>query len=43
MVQAYTAVRKASENFAAPRAIEDYMLQAMADVSPTKWHLAHVT
>jgi hypothetical protein len=29
MVQAYSAVRKASEDFAAPLAIKDYMLQAM--------------
>jgi ergothioneine biosynthesis protein EgtB len=43
LVQAYTATRKASEDFAAPLAIEDYMLQAMDDVSPTKWHLAHVS
>jgi ergothioneine biosynthesis protein EgtB len=43
LVQAYTATRKASETFAAPLAIEDYMLQAMDDVSPTKWHLAHVS
>lgn len=43
MVSAYTAARNASEDFAAPLAIEDYMLQAMDDVSPTKWHLAHVS
>jgi hypothetical protein len=43
MVQAYSAVRKASEDFAAPLAIEDYMLQAMPGVSPTKSHLAHIT
>jgi ergothioneine biosynthesis protein EgtB len=27
----------------APLAIEDYGLQAMADASPAKWHLAHTT
>lgn len=43
LVEEYTATRKASEQFAAPLAIEDYMLQAMDDVSPTKWHLAHVS
>ena len=43
MVQAYSAVRKASEDFAAPLAIKDYMLQAMPSFSPAKWHLAHIT
>lgn len=43
LVEAYSAVRKDSEEFAAPLAIEDYMVQAVADASPTKWHLAHVT
>jgi ergothioneine biosynthesis protein EgtB len=43
LVEAFTATRKATETFAAPLAIEDYMLQAMDDVSPTKWHLAHVS
>lgn len=27
----------------APLEIEDYCIQAMSDVSPPKWHLAHVT
>ncbi len=41
--EAYGAVRQASEHFAAPLAVEDYMLQATPDVSPMKWHLAHVS
>ena len=43
LVEAYGAVRQASEQFAAPLAIEDYMVQAGPDASPTKWHLAHVS
>lgn len=43
LVDAYGAVRQASEQFAAPLAIEDYMVQAVPDASPTKWHLAHVS
>ena len=43
LVDAYGAVRQASEQFAAPLSIEDYMVQAVPDASPTKWHLAHVS
>ena len=32
-----------TERLAAPLATEDYVVQTMVDVSPTKWHLAHVT
>jgi len=39
----YRAVRGDSERLAAPLATEDYVVQAMPDVSPPKWHLAHVT
>lgn len=39
----YTAVRRASEQFCAPLAIEDYGLQATAETSPPKWHLAHTS
>jgi ergothioneine biosynthesis protein EgtB len=37
----YLAVRRASEALCRPLAVEDYGLQAMADASPPKWHLAH--
>jgi len=39
----FERVRRASEAFAAPLAPEDQVIQSMPDVSPTKWHLAHVT
>ncbi|MBZ0112798.1 MAG: ergothioneine biosynthesis protein EgtB [Thermoanaerobaculia bacterium] len=39
----YQRVRAATESLAGPLATEDYVVQSMPDVSPTKWHLAHVT
>jgi len=39
----YLAVRQLSEAIVAPLAPEDTVVQSMPDVSPTKWHLAHVT
>ena len=39
----YQDVRATTERLCTPLATEDYVLQAMPDVSPTKWHLAHVS
>ena len=39
----YGRVRARTEALADPLAVEDYVVQSMPDVSPTKWHLAHVT
>jgi ergothioneine biosynthesis protein EgtB len=39
----YAAVRRTSEALAQPLAVDDYGLQAMPEVSPPKWHLAHTT
>jgi len=39
----YRAVRRATEAICAPLAIEDHVVQAFADASPAKWHLAHTT
>src|SRR5947209_3331208 len=39
----YSAVRGVSKDLCRPLATEDYVLQAMPDVSPAKWHLAHTT
>ncbi|MEO1479175.1 MAG: DinB family protein, partial [Bacteroidota bacterium] len=43
LLDRYQAVRAHTEAFCSPLAIEDYVVQSMADVSPTKWHLAHTT
>ena len=39
----YGDVRQMTERLAAPLSAEDQTVQSMADVSPTKWHRAHVT
>jgi len=42
-MRAFREVRAASEALAAPLEPEDCVIQTIAEVSPTKWHLAHVT
>ena len=39
----YRAVRAFSEKICEPLLPEDYVIQSMPDVSPTKWHLAHTS
>jgi ergothioneine biosynthesis protein EgtB len=39
----YRQIRQTTEQICQPLAIEDYVIQSMADVSPPKWHLAHTT
>lgn len=39
----YDDVRSHTETLAAPLSPEDQTVQSMPDVSPTKWHRAHVT
>ncbi len=43
LIKEYKSVRALSERLAQPLETEDYVVQSMPDVSPTKWHLAHVT
>jgi ergothioneine biosynthesis protein EgtB len=42
-LERYRAVRAVTERLAAPLCPEDQVVQSMDDVSPTKWHRAHVT
>ena len=39
----FLATRRFSEQICRPLAIEDFVVQAMPDASPTRWHLAHST
>ncbi|MCA8948232.1 MAG: ergothioneine biosynthesis protein EgtB [Planctomycetes bacterium] len=39
----YRTVRARTEELCAPLEPDDMVVQTMPDVSPTKWHLAHVT
>ena len=43
LAERYRLVRSLSEQLCRPLQIEDYVVQSMPDVSPTRWHLAHVT
>ena len=43
LVARYDEVRSHTETLAAPLSPEDQTVQSMPDVSPTKWHRAHVT
>ncbi len=39
----YRTMRKFSASLADPLQVEDFVIQSMPDVSPTRWHLAHTT
>ena len=39
----FTRVRRHTENLCRNLETEDYVIQAVEDVSPVKWHLAHTT
>ncbi|MFN8051471.1 MAG: ergothioneine biosynthesis protein EgtB [Acidimicrobiales bacterium] len=43
LADAYPLVRSTTEWLAEPLGAEDQTVQSMPDVSPTKWHRAHVT
>ncbi len=43
LIAEYQRVRRFTETLCEPLAVEDYVIQSMPDVSPTKWHIAHVS
>ena len=43
LAERFDAVRAQSERLCEPLDTEDYVVSSMADVSPTKWHLAHTS
>jgi ergothioneine biosynthesis protein EgtB len=43
LVARYRGVRNATLELTAPLAVEDQVVQAIPETSPTKWHLAHTT
>jgi ergothioneine biosynthesis protein EgtB len=43
LIDSYRTVREFTESLCKPLCTEDYVVQSMPDVSPTKWHLAHTT
>ena len=42
-IERYKAVREFTEQLCEPLEKEDFIVQSMPDVSPTRWHLAHTT
>ena len=43
LVRRYHQVRQFTDRLCQPLMTEDYVIQAMPDVSPPKWHLAHTS
>lgn len=43
LIEKYKMIRKMTLQLCNPLINEDYIIQAMPDVSPPKWHLAHTT
>ncbi len=43
LIDEYRRIRSRSHSICEPLQTEDYMVQAMDDASPPKWHLAHVS
>jgi ergothioneine biosynthesis protein EgtB len=43
LIHAYLSVRRLTESLCEGLATEDFVVQSMEDVSPTKWHLAHTS
>ncbi|MDQ3076447.1 MAG: ergothioneine biosynthesis protein EgtB [bacterium] len=43
LMKSFVKVREQTERLCKPLVTEDYVVQSMPDVSPTKWHIAHTT
>jgi ergothioneine biosynthesis protein EgtB len=43
LAEAFRIVRAQTEKLCEPLETEDYVIQSVSDVSPPKWHLAHVS
>ena len=43
LIHEYNRVRAFSEELCSRLKVDDFVIQSMPDVSPTKWHLAHVS
>jgi ergothioneine biosynthesis protein EgtB len=43
LAERFRTVRAQTVGLCAPLQVEDYVVSTMADVSPTKWHLAHTS
>ena len=43
LIERYQTTRAATQALCASLVPEDYVVQSMVDVSPTKWHLAHTS
>ena len=43
LIERFKSVRNFSHYLCKPLVTEDYVIQSMPDVSPTKWHLAHTS
>src|SRR4029079_136505 len=43
ITQRYSQTREFTEHVCKPLSVEDFVVQSMPDVSPTRWHLAHTT
>ncbi len=43
LIHRYLSVRRFTESLCEGLATEDFVVQSMEDVSPTKWHLAHTS
>tara|TARA_R110002096_G_scaffold434832_1_gene658121 strand:+ start:126942 stop:128258 length:1317 start_codon:yes stop_codon:yes gene_type:complete len=43
LAKRFTEVRKQTMALVLPLEVEDFVVQSMPDVSPTKWHMAHTT